>query len=216
MTAVLDELAAHGVIPVVTMADAGRATDLGDALVAGGLPLVEVTLRTPAGLDAIRAMAARGDLLVGAGTVTSIEQADAAVAAGARFVVSPGLDAEVVRHCTARDIAVLPGVTTPTEVQAAARLGVSVVKLFPAEVVGGLALVQALAGPFPEIRFVPTGGITPDSLVNYLRCPAVAAVGGSWLATSALLASEDWNAVADNFRQAVATVSAARPRPAAS
>jgi 2-dehydro-3-deoxyphosphogluconate aldolase / (4S)-4-hydroxy-2-oxoglutarate aldolase len=210
MTAVLDELAGHGVVPVVTMPDADLAMKLADALVAGGLPVAEMTLRTPAGLAAIRAMSARGDLLVGAGTVTSIEQVDAAVEAGARFVVSPGLDAEVVTHCTARGIAVLPGVATATELQAAVRLGVNVVKLFPAELVGGLALVHALAAPFPQIRFVPTGGITPDSVVGYLSCPAVAAVGGSWLATRALLADEDWTTIADNCRRAAAAVAGVR------
>lgn len=210
MTAVLDDLAAHGVVPVVTMPDANLAVPLADALVAGGLPVAEVTLRTPAGLDAIRAMAARGGLLVGAGTVTSIEQVDAAVEAGARFVVSPGLDTDVVRRCSTRGVAVLPGVATATELQAAVRLGVTMVKLFPAEVVGGLALVQALAAPFPEIRFVPTGGITPDSVIDYLSCPAVAAVGGSWLATRALLADGAWTTIVDNCRLAVAAVASAR------
>lgn len=210
MTAALDDLARHGVVPVVTVPDAELAIDLSDALVAGGLPVAEVTLRTPAGLDAIAAMAARGDLLVGAGTVTSTEQVDAALKAGARFIVSPGLDADVVRHCAARGIAVLPGVATATELQAAVRLGVTVVKLFPAEVAGGLALVQALAGPFPQIRFVPTGGIKPASVVDYLSCPAVAAVGGSWLATTSLLADKNWNAIAANCREAAATVTSVR------
>jgi len=210
MTAVLDDLARHGVVPVVTVPDTDVVIDLGDALVAGGLPVAEVTLRTPVGLDAIRALAARGDLLVGAGTVTSVGQVDASVEAGARFIVSPGLDADVVRHCAARGIAVLPGVATATELQAAVRLGVTVVKLFPAEVAGGLALVQALAAPFPEIRFVPTGGIEPDSVLGYLGCPAVAAVGGSWLVTRALLADKAWSTIADNCRQAAATVASAR------
>jgi len=210
MTAVLDELARHGVVPVLSVPDAELSDDLGAALVAGGLPVAEVTLRTSAALDVIRALAVRRDLLVGAGTVTSIDQVDAAVDAGAQFVVSPGLDAEVVRHCMARGIAVLPGVATATEVQAALRLDVAVVKLFPAEVVGGLALVRALSAPFPDVRFVPTGGITPQSAAGYLGCPAVAAIGGSWLVTGALLADKDWETITDNCRQAVATVATVR------
>jgi 2-dehydro-3-deoxyphosphogluconate aldolase/(4S)-4-hydroxy-2-oxoglutarate aldolase len=210
MTAVLDEIARHGVVPVLTVPDADLADDLGAALVTGGLPVAEVTLRTAAALDAVRIMAARGDLLVGAGTVTTVEQVDAAVESGARFVVSPGLDADVVRHCSTRGVAVLPGVATATELQAALRLGVTTVKVFPAEVLGGLALVQALSAPFPDVRFVPTGGVRLQSLGDYLTCPAVAAVGGSWLVTRALLAEKDWETVAGNCPQPAATAPSAR------
>jgi 2-dehydro-3-deoxyphosphogluconate aldolase/(4S)-4-hydroxy-2-oxoglutarate aldolase len=210
MTAILDDLARHGVVPVLTVADAELADDLGAALVAGGLPVAEVTLRTGAGLDVIRAMAGRGDLLVGAGTVTSIDQVDAAIGSGAQFVVCPGLDADLVRHCLTRGITVLPGIATATELQAAVRLDLAAVKLFPAEVAGGLALVQALSAPFPDVRFVPTGGITPQSMGGYLACPAVIAVGGSWLVTRALLADKDWETIADNCRQAAVTVATVR------
>jgi len=210
MIDVFGELARHGVVPVLTVPDPELAGDLADALVAGGLPLAEVTLRTPDALSALSAMAARGDLLVGAGTVTSVDQVDAAVAAGARFVVSPGLDPDVVRHCVSRNITVVPGVATATELQAAIRLGVNVVKLFPAEVSGGVALVRALSAPFPEGRFIPTGGVTPQLLTGYLESPAVLAVGGSWLVTSALLADKNWLAIADNCREAAATVATIR------
>jgi len=210
MTDVLGELEQHGVVPVLTVPNVELAGDLADALAAGGLPLAEVTLRTPAALDVIAAMAARGDVLVGAGTVTSTSQVDDAVAAGARFVVSPGLDADVVRHCVTRGVAVMPGVATATELQAALRLGVSVVKLFPAEVSGGQALVRALSAPFPEVRFVPTGGITPQLLAGYLDIPSVLAVGGSWLVTPALLGDRDWHSITENCRQATQTVASTR------
>jgi 2-dehydro-3-deoxyphosphogluconate aldolase/(4S)-4-hydroxy-2-oxoglutarate aldolase len=210
MTAVLEELTRHGVVPVLTVPEADRADDLGAALVDGGLPVAEVTLRTAGALEVIGALAERGDLLVGAGTVTSVAQADAAITAGARFVVCPGLGAEVVTHCMGKGITVLPGVATATEVQAAVRLGLSAVKLFPAEIVGGRALVEALAAPFPDVRFVPTGGIKLQSIPDYVACPAVLAVGGSWLATRELLADKDWKRIADNCRRAVATVATTR------
>lgn len=210
MSAVLDDLARHGVVPVLTVPEASLADELADALLAGGLPLAEVTLRTTAGLDVVRAMAARGDLLVGAGTVTSTSQVDDAVEAGAQFIVSPGLDPEVMRHCAARGITSIPGVATATELQAAVRLGATVVKLFPAELSGGLALVQALAAPFPGIRFMPTGGITQQLLGSYLANPVVSAIGGSWLVTGTLLAAKDWQTITDNCRHAVAVAASAR------
>ena len=149
-------------------------------MVAGGLPVAEVTFRTAAAADSIRAMAARGDIL-GAGTVLTVAQVDQAVAAGARFVVSPGLSRAVVERCAEHGVLALPGAVTATEVQAALELGVSTVKFFPAGTCGGPAAIKALAAPFGGVRFVPTGGVGPKNLAEYLAVPAVAAVGGSWM-----------------------------------
>jgi 2-dehydro-3-deoxyphosphogluconate aldolase / (4S)-4-hydroxy-2-oxoglutarate aldolase len=179
--ALISELARHRVIPLIVSEDASRAKGLGDALVAGGLPVAEVALRTNAALDIIEQLARNDKLLVGAGTVLSAEAAQQVIDRGARFVVSPGLDESVVNFCRDRDVFALPGVATATELQQALRLGLEVVKFFPAEAIGGVPLLKALAGPFPDVRFVPTGGISADNLANYLALPSVVACGGSWM-----------------------------------
>ena len=177
----VERLARDRFLPVVVLDDVDEAEPLADALVAGGLGTVEVTLRTPAGLPALRRLAGRSDLLVGAGTVVEAEQVDAVVAAGARFVVTPGFDHSVVHRCRRLGVPVLPGVATASEVMAALSLGVDVVKLFPAGLLGGPAMVDALAGPFPGLRVVPSGGVTADSAPEYLARPSVPAVSGSWV-----------------------------------
>lgn len=177
----LETLAAARLLPVVVLDDARDAPALGDALVAGGLPVAEITFRTPAAGDAIRALADRDDLTVGAGTVLVPAQVDEAVAAGASFVVSPGLSRAVVERCREHGVLVLPGAVTATEIQAALELGIATVKFFPAGTVGGAAAIAALTAPFAGVTFVPTGGIGPDELEDYLRLPAVVAVGGSWM-----------------------------------
>ncbi|MEU8242523.1 bifunctional 4-hydroxy-2-oxoglutarate aldolase/2-dehydro-3-deoxy-phosphogluconate aldolase [Actinoplanes missouriensis] len=171
----------HAVVPVVVLDDPGRAAALGEALAGGGLPIAEVTLRTPGALAGIAAMAENPDLLVGAGTVLTAAQAEAAVEAGARFVVSPGLSRAVVERCRALGVPVLPGVATATEVLAAADLGLDAVKFFPAATSGGAPAVAALAAVFADMRFVPTGGITAANAGEYLALPSVLAVGGSWM-----------------------------------
>src|SRR5690606_37755210 len=138
------------------------AAPLGEALVAGGLPIAEVTFRTEAAAEAIRAMSERGNLLVGAGTVLTVDQVDRAIAAGAQFLVSPGFDPRVLSHATSRGIPIYPGVCTPTEIGQAIELGIEPVKFFPAEAMGGLATLKAVAAPYGHMRYVPTGGITPD------------------------------------------------------
>lgn len=178
---VLDELAWHRLVPVVVIDDAADAPALGAALVDGGLPVAEVTFRTAAAADAIRALADRGDVLVGAGTVLTPAQVDVAVAAGAQFVVSPGTSPAVVERCGEHGVAVLPGAVTASEIQAVLELGLDTVKFFPAGTSGGAAAITALAAPFPDVRFVPTGGVGPTNLAPYLTLPAVAAVGGSWM-----------------------------------
>lgn len=188
------------ILPVVALSDAAAAEPLAEALVAGGLPVAEVTLRTPVALDALRRMAGR--VLVGAGTVLNAEQAEQAVAVGAQFVVSPGLSAGVVRRCGELGVPALPGVATATELMAALDLGVDVVKFFPAEASGGVAAIRALAAPFPEVRFVPTGGIGLSQLATYLAEPAVAAVGGSWMVPRSLIEARDFDAVTQLVREA--------------
>jgi len=169
------------IVPVAVVESVDAARRLGDALVRGGLPIVEVTLRTSAALDALVALCDAGSLTVGAGTVVSAAQVDAVVAAGARFIVSPGLRPAVVERALELGTVVLPGVATPSEIMHALELGLRHVKLFPAQTLGGLAALRALAAPFPELRFVPTGGITLDTAPEYLAHPAVSAVGGSWM-----------------------------------
>lgn len=199
----LDSIARHRILPVVVVDDAGHADGLGEALVAGGLPLVEVTLRTPAAMTALRALAARADLLVGAGTVLTPGQVDDAVAAGARFVVSPGVSVAVIRRALELQIPVIPGVATATDIMTALDEGVDTVKFFPAEACGGVAALRSLAAPFPRLRFVPTGGVGPGNLSSYLAVPAVLAVGGTWVVPTAAVAG-DRDAATRSVTEAVA------------
>ena len=196
-------LGQHRVVPVLTVAGAEPGRRLGAALLRGGLPVAEVTLRVDGALDALAAMASTEGLLVGAGTVTTPAQVDAVVEAGAGFVVSPGLSDEVVHRCRDHAIAVLPGVATASEIMQALGRGISTVKLFPANLLGGPAGVRALAAPFPALRFVPTGGVGPDQLPEYLSHPAVLAVGGSWMAPADLVAAGRWDEIEIRVAQAV-------------
>ncbi len=207
---VVDEISRVGLIAVVTLESADHAPPLADALVAGGLTCVEVVFRTAAAAAAVERLAADGRLCVGAGTLLSPDQVDRAVAAGACFAVSPGLDDAVVRHCRAVGVTPIPGIATPTEAMAALRCGLDVVKLFPAKVVGGLDMVTALAGPFPSLRFIPTGGIGVIDLPAFAQHPSVLAVGGSWMASAALLRAERFDEVARLAAEAVAAVAASR------
>lgn len=189
MTDIRSLLDGHRVIPVVVVDAVSCADPLADALVAGGLPIAEVTYRTAAADDALRTIAARGDVLVGAGSVRTADQVDLAVAAGARFIVSPGLSESVVLRCQSLDIPIVPGVATATEIMQALDLGVEVVKLFPARIMGGPSAVRDLSAPFPSVRFVPTGGVDRANLVDYLSLPSVIAVGGSWMVARDLIAN---------------------------
>lgn len=198
-----------GVVPLATVADQAAADAIADGLVAGGLPVLEVTLRNAFGLAAIERIAARGDVTVGAGTVLDSEQLRRALDAGAAFIVSPGLDEEVVEAALAAGVPVLPGVQTATEVQRGLRLGLDRLKLFPAGVVGGLGLIGALAPVFPEVRFMPSGGVSAANLADYLAHPAVFAASGSWIASAERVAAGA-DAIAEAAREAVAIQSAAR------
>jgi 2-dehydro-3-deoxyphosphogluconate aldolase/(4S)-4-hydroxy-2-oxoglutarate aldolase len=206
----LARIAALGVVAVVVLDDVDAAPALGDALCAGGLPCVEITFRTSAAAGALETLAADSRLTVGAGTILDAEAVERAVAAGAQFVVSPGLDLDVVRRCRELDVPVIPGVATPTEAMAARREGLEVVKLFPAEPLGGLRWLSALAAPLRDLRFIPTGGIGPSELASYARHPAVLAVGGSWIAPRSLLRACEFDEIVRLAREAVSTVAAAR------
>lgn len=199
----MQELARRRLVPVVVLSDARDAPGLADALVEGGLPVAEVTFRTAAAEESIRAMAARGDLMVGAGTVLTAEQVDRAVGAGASFVVCPGLSRGVVERCREHGIPVLPGAVTATEVQAALELGVSTVKFFPAHTAGGAKAIAALSAPFAGVSFVPTGGIGPANLREYLVLPCVSAVGGSWMVPPELVAAHAFDEVVELVAAAV-------------
>jgi 2-dehydro-3-deoxyphosphogluconate aldolase/(4S)-4-hydroxy-2-oxoglutarate aldolase len=207
----LAALRAARLVPVVVLDDASSAAPLAGALVAGGLPVAEITFRTPAAGDAIRAMADRGDILVGAGTVLTPAQVDEAVAAGAAYVVSPGLSRAVVERCAEHGILALPGAVTATEVQAALELGLTTVKFFPAGTSGGAPAIAALAAPFGGVDFVPTGGIGPANLGEYLAIDAVAAVGGSWMVPRDRIRAGDFAAVQRLTADAVALARPAVP-----
>lgn len=192
----LAPLAAARILPVVTIDDAHDAPALVAALVGAGLATVEITLRTNAALHAIRrAVAEVPEAIVGAGTVTSAALAAAAIDAGARFVVSPGFGADVIDAAGERGVPAIPGVATATELQQAVQLECSIVKLFPAGVIGGPHLIEALSAVWGEVRFVPTGGITASNAGNYLALPQVLAVGGSWMVPRAAVADRDWSTI---------------------
>ena len=203
-TLITQRLAATRLLPVVVINRAGDARPLADALAEGGLRTAEVTMRTPAALDAIRALADVPDLLVGAGTVLTAEQADQAVEAGAAFVVSPGFSASVVTHCATLGVPVFPGVATPTEIMQAFEHGLRTLKFFPAEQLGGAPMIKALAAPFADACFIPTGGVSAASLPGYLAVASVLAVGGSWMVAPKLLNAGDWTTVTRLTAEAVA------------
>lgn len=204
----IDELLRRvGLIPVITISRPEDAEPLGRALLAGGIDCAEVTFRTTNAAEVIRRMSGELDkMLVGAGTVLTVQQAEQAVGAGARYIVSPGFDAAIVDWCLERRIPVLPGVATPTEIMKARARGVTLLKFFPAEGLGGVRMLKALSGPFPGIRFIPTGGINATNLPEYLALPNVVACGGSWMATSSMIAEGQFDEITRLAREAQAIV----------
>jgi 2-dehydro-3-deoxyphosphogluconate aldolase/(4S)-4-hydroxy-2-oxoglutarate aldolase len=204
---IVDQLLSRRLVPVVVLNRESDAEPLAQALIEGGLPVAEVTFRTAAAGAAIKAMAARDDILVGAGTVINVAQVEQALAAGAKFVVSPGLSVEVVKACQAAQVPVFPGTVTATEIQAALELGLSILKFFPAEASGGVATIKALSAPFPQVKFIPTGGVGLANLSDYLELPAVAAVGGSWMVPGQALDAGDFGRIAKLAAGAVALAS---------
>jgi 2-dehydro-3-deoxyphosphogluconate aldolase / (4S)-4-hydroxy-2-oxoglutarate aldolase len=199
-------IANHRLLPVVEIQDVSQALPLGEALLAGGLPLAEVTFRSKAAPEAIRKMATLAGLCVGAGTILNIEQAQLAIDCGAQYLVSPGCFPKVIAFAKSKGIPIYPGVATPTDIGNAIEAGAEVVKFFPAETYGGLNALKALSGPFPQVRFVPTGGINEKNLPSYLAHPKVLACGGSWMVEKSLLLAGNWAEVQARVAAAVALV----------
>lgn len=192
-----------GVVPVVVLDDSADAVPAARAMLAGGVDVMEITFRTAAAADSIKAVAEEvPEMLVGAGTVIDLDQCVRALDNGAKFIVSPGFDEEVVRYCVERNVPVLPGCVTPTEIMAAKKLGLNVLKFFPANVYGGLNAMKALAGPFVGIKFIPTGGVSADNLAEYVRAPFVHAVGGSWLCSKKDIAAGNFDRITALCREA--------------
>lgn len=211
MDELFETLGRIGLIPVVRLDDPKNAGRLAEALLAGGLPCAEITFRAAGAAEAIKHIAdGYPRVLLGAGTVLEVDQARRAVDAGARFIVSPGFARPVVEWCQQASVAVMPGISTATEILTALAAGLSTLKVFPAEALGGVSLVEALAAPFGGVKLVPTGGIVAASLASYLRLPAVAAVGGSWMVAPSLLRSERFDEVTRLSHEAVEIVAQTR------
>ena len=204
MTAFRAAIEAAPIVPVLTVYDADHAEPLAEALIKGGMTSVEITLRTPAALDVIRRMGeAEKDLLIGAGTIISEGDVDAALKAGSDFLVTPGTSPLLLDALASHDGIILPGVASASEAMARFDEGYGVLKFFPAEAAGGAKFLKSLAGPLPHIDFMPTGGITPQNAGEYLSLPNVIAVGGSWIATKDEMARGDWAAITEKAREAV-------------
>lgn len=194
-----------GVVPVVVLEDAKDAKPLAKALCEGGLPCAEVTFRTAAAEESIRQMTeAYPEMLVGAGTVLTTEQVDRAVAAGAKFIVSPGFDPEIVDYCLKKEIPVFPGCITPSEIAQAVKRGLKVVKFFPAEQFGGVATIKALAAPYVGLKFMPTGGVSAKNLKDYLSCKSIIACGGSWMVKGDMIKAGEFDKIKSLTEEAVA------------
>lgn len=199
----IDQVAACGVVPVVVLEDVAQAVPTAKALLKGGINAMEITFRTAAARDSIAKVAKEvPEMIVGAGTVINVEQLHAAVEAGAQFIVSPGSDADIIQEAMKLGVAVTPGVVTPSEIMLGLRLGVKVFKFFPAESFGGLKTIKALCGPFPQIRIIPTGGISQANVADYFRNPKIVAVGGSWMCTKDMISAGDFDAITEKSRAA--------------
>lgn len=207
MNSTLVKLNSIGIIPVVKIDDAEKAVLLAKALMDGGLPCAEITFRTAEAEQAIKNItSALPEILVGAGTVLTTEQVDRAVAAGAKFIVSPGFNPEVVKHCIDKNIPITPGCSNPTDIEMAISMGLEVVKFFPAEAMGGIKTIKALSAPYSNVKFIPTGGVNEKNLNDYLSCPSVLACGGSWMVSGALINSGDFDKITELTKNAVKTM----------
>lgn len=207
MEKVIDKLMTYGVVPVVVIDDVTDAVPLAEALMKGGLECAEVTFRTEAAADAIKAMTENfPDMFVGAGTVLSAKQVDEAISAGAKFIVSPGFDPEVVDYCISKNIPIIPGTITPSEVAQGVKRGLKVLKFFPAEQAGGLPMIKAMSAPYTGVKFMPTGGINEKNLRDYLSFDKISACGGSWMVKSDLIKSGDFTKIEQLTAEAVKAV----------
>ena len=212
MSNVSEIVTSIGVVPVIKLDHPQRdAANLAKALCEGGVPVAEVTFRAAGAADAIKLMAeAQPDMLVGAGTVLTTAQVDEAIAAGAKFIVTPGLDPDIVRYCQEKGIDVFPGCTTPTDYHTAYKLGLKTLKFFPAEQSGGLAKIKAMSAPFPMFKVMPTGGISLKNLKEYISCPVICACGGSYMVTADLINGQKWDEITDLCKKSVEIVKEAR------
>lgn len=207
MTNVFDKAAEYGIVPVHSIPDVSHAVPLVKGLAKGGIPLIEVMFRTDAALESIREIAEKcPEICVGAGTVITIAQADAAMAAGAKFLVSPGFDPELVKHCVEKGYPILPGISTPTEIQNAIKFGLKYLKFFPGPTGGGTEALEMFAGPYPDVKFIVTGGMGVDTVAEYLDVPCVAAVGGTFTAPMQMILNDDTDGIAEVTRKAVSEV----------
>lgn len=207
MNAVLEQFGKIGIIPVVVLNEAKDAAPLGKALMGGGLPCAEVTFRTDAAKDSIKTLVKEyPDMLVGAGTVLTIEQVDQAVNAGAKFIVSPGINEKVVEYCVKNNITITPGCANPTNVETALGFGLDVVKFFPAEQAGGLNYIKAIAAPYTQVKFMPTGGINAVNVKEYLKCDRIIACGGSWMVKGDLIKAGEFEKIKELTKEAAAIV----------
>ena len=205
MKEIAEKFQKFGVVPVVVLEDTKDAVPLAKALVEGGLPCAEVTFRTEAAEESIRFMAEQfPEMLVGAGTVLTTEQVDAAVGAGAKFIVSPGFDSKIVDYCLEKDIPVFPGCITPSEVAQAVKRGLKVVKFFPAEQFGGVATIKAMAAPYTMLKFMPTGGVSLKNLKDYLSCDKILCCGGSWMVKGDMIKAGEFDKISEMAKDAVA------------
>jgi len=211
MNEVVKKLGEIGIVPVVVLDDAADAEGLGQALCEGGLPCAEVTFRTDAAEESIRILAEKyPDMLVGAGTVLTTENAQKAIDAGAKFIVSPGLNPKVVKYCREKGVPITPGIQTPTEIEQAIELGLDVVKFFPAEPAGGLKMIKAVAAAYVNLKFMPTGGINPENVKEYLAYDKILACGGSWMVKKDLIANHEFDKIRDMVSEAASIVKEVR------
>lgn len=207
MNEVLEKISKVGIVPVVVLDDAKDAKPLAEALIKGGLPCAEVTFRTAAAEESIRIMASEfPEMLVGAGTVLTTEQVDRAVNAGAKFIVSPGLNPKVVKYCIDKGVPVTPGTSNPSDVEQAIELGLEVVKFFPAEAAGGLSMIKSMAAPYTQMKFMPTGGITAKNICEYLAFDKIIACGGSWMVKKDLVTAGKYDEIQALTEEAVRTM----------
>lgn len=207
MNDTLKQIGSTGIVPVVVLNKADDAEPLAQALVKGGLPCAEVTFRTDAAEESIRRIAKKfPEMFVGAGTVLTTEQADRAVGAGAKFIVSPGLNPKVVEHCLKKGYPITPGIMTPTELEMALGFGLDVVKFFPAENAGGLKMIKAMSAPYTMMKFMPTGGINATNVRDYLACNKILACGGSWMVKGDLISAGDFIQIEKLTREAAVIV----------
>lgn len=213
MKELLERIGEIGIVPVVVLNDVKDAEPLGQALCDGGLPCAEVTFRTDAAEGSIRRMTKSfPDMLVGAGTVLTIDQVDRAVAAGAKFIVSPGLNPKIVKYCNEKGVLIIPGCANPSDVEQAIENGLSVVKFFPAEQAGGLNYIKAIAAPYTGLKFMPTGGINPKNVRSYLAYDKILACGGSWMVKGDLVQAGEFDKVRELVKEAVEIVKESRGR----